>query len=149
MTVSNCNLRTRKAQAKHSASVCLASYDINVLKAWYTAVRAGRGKTHFAGHVPFVLIDVLLDDGHDARLVVLMKDFEQFDCEVVQQMFYICRFVRSYCYHQLIVLIPNFFRTQPKYSIPPNSFRHFDIDSGHALGFIHSFNISSIYLVLA
>ncbi|KIM92135.1 hypothetical protein PILCRDRAFT_810149 [Piloderma croceum F 1598] len=59
-------------QPKRKPSTSLAPYDIELLEAWYDAVR----RAHEPGTPP--------------QLVVLLHDFEQFDPVVIQDLFYIC-----------------------------------------------------------
>ncbi|KAF9016572.1 hypothetical protein BDZ89DRAFT_1216219 [Hymenopellis radicata] len=63
-----------KRKSPTTASSSLASYDIAVLDAWYTAVRKHREKR----------------DQPLPNLVVMLHDFERFDPSIMQDILYIC-----------------------------------------------------------
>ncbi|PSS37968.1 hypothetical protein PHLCEN_2v186, partial [Hermanssonia centrifuga] len=63
---------------KRKPTASLASYDMNLLEAWYTALLEQRDKP--------------------PRLVIVVYDFEKMDPGVMQDVFYICRFGR---FHKL------------------------------------------------
>lgn len=81
----------RIAKTNKRTTTSVANYDIELLAAWYEAIRGARGiPSHPSLHNRLTIQDV--DPKALPLLIVLLCDFEQFDTTVVKDLLYICRF---------------------------------------------------------
>jgi origin recognition complex subunit 3 len=78
---------------KRKPSTSVANYDINFLIAWYKALVESTGKK-----IGFSIKTIFMNEELVAgalNLVIVLHDFEQFNPSVMEDVFYICRFVYS------------------------------------------------------
>ena len=68
---------------KRRPATSLATYDINLLGAWYDAL--GKDTIIILYALSFLLV------GTTPHLVIFVQDFEQCDPVIIQDVFYICR----------------------------------------------------------
>ena len=78
----------------------LASYDIELLKVWYGVLRDSAGRLLI--HLSVCRADISEGPEPPPQLVVFLHDFEQFDESVVQDLFYICRWVTNLLLYALL-----------------------------------------------
>ena len=78
---------------RHKPSTSVANYDINFLIAWYKAlVKSTSKKIGFRIKTIFMSEELVAGA---LNLVIVLHDFEQFNPPVMEDVFYICRFVYS------------------------------------------------------
>jgi hypothetical protein len=76
---------------KRRNAASLASYDINLLRAWSEHVRESSGQWWSTKRLCSPVL-TFLSDGNVPPLVVVFHHFEQFNTDVVQDLFHICRY---------------------------------------------------------
>jgi hypothetical protein len=87
---SSTNLSTGGQKRRNAAS--LTSYDINLLRAWSEHVRKSSGQWSSTKRLCSPVLTFLSDGNVLPPLVVVLHHFEQFNTDVVQDLFHICRY---------------------------------------------------------